>query len=112
MSVSEREAQPVQGLSPEPEEAYNATENPIPANKSSVGVNKKAPTATPKFEKYDTVHMTVKENGIRKKGTYTVYKIANSSAGYVEYQLQESDGSLFNSGQWVREGELKMDKRG
>ena len=105
------------------------TDKPIPETKSSVGVNKKAPAVgvcwykmseqtanraqqTAKFKKNDTVHMTVIENGIRKKGTYTVYEIGTNSAGFVQYQLEESKGKLFNGGKWVREGDLKMDKRG
>lgn len=103
------QVQPDQGLSSE------VTERPRPETKSSVGLDPEAAMQTGKFEKYDSVHMRIVQNGAQMKGVFTVHKSrVNPTGGWVEYQLKQSDGTLYKdgSGEWVRENKLKMDKRG
>jgi len=105
----EMEVQPDQDLSNEERE-----DRPRPETKSSVGLDPAAATQTGKFEKYDKVHMRIVQNGAQVKGLFTVHKSrVNPSGGWVEYQLKQSDGMLYENGtgEWVRENKLRMDKR-
>lgn len=53
-------------------------------------------------------------NGQRVKGVFTVDKAQYNSRGdYVEYQLLDTlTGSLHKNGAWIREKDLKMERRG
>ena len=56
--------------------------------------------------------MSVVQSGIRTKGTYTVAKgRLHSSKAYYEYQLLDDSGSPYKNGAWIREKDLKMEKR-
>jgi hypothetical protein len=56
-----------------------------------------------RFQKGDTVHMSIVENGARRKGIFTVRKARyNDKSGIWEYQL--SDGA------WARENTLKLER--
>jgi len=56
--------------------------------------------------------MTVKINGTRSKGLFTIYKSRANAGGWFEYQLKQSDGTLYNNGEWFREKDLRLNKRG
>lgn len=55
--------------------------------------------------------MSVIENGIRKKGTFTIRKAQyNTSGEFYEYQLTDS-GQVYSGGAWIRENNLKLNKK-
>lgn len=60
------------------------------------------------------VHMSQVLNGVRTKGVFSIYKAQyNARGGYVEYQLADVlTGKLHKSGAWVRERDLKLERRG
>lgn len=58
------------------------------------------------------VHMSIIEGGIRTKGVFTVAKgRLHPSGSYYEYQLVDARGSLYKNGAWIREKQLRMEKR-
>lgn len=68
---------------------------------------------TNRFNKRDIVHRSEIVNGVRTKGTYTVVKARRHSSGaYYEYQLVDSSNQPYKNGAWVREKDLRMEKRG
>ena len=52
--------------------------------------------------------------GVRVKGVFTVYRAQYNAAGaYVEYQLTDTlTGKLHKNGAWIRERDLKLERRG
>jgi hypothetical protein len=61
----------------------------------------------------DIIRMSLTDNGIRYMKTFTVRKSRlHSPGGYVEYQLVDSEGKLFNKGAWFRENVLSLEKNG
>ncbi|KAF2177834.1 hypothetical protein K469DRAFT_601474, partial [Zopfia rhizophila CBS 207.26] len=95
------------------EEVVVPSEDAIPEHKSGVEVDPDPIAQSGRFEKRDKVHMSIIQSGARTKGTFTVLKSRlHSSKAYYEYQLVDSDGRAYKNGAWIREKDLKMDKRG
>ncbi|KAF2469347.1 uncharacterized protein BDR25DRAFT_371893, partial [Lindgomyces ingoldianus] len=66
-----------------------------------------------KFKKRDTVHISIVQSGVRTKGTFKIAKgRLNKSKSYWEYQLEDSNGQPYKNGAWIREKDLKMERRG
>ncbi|KAF2278299.1 uncharacterized protein EI97DRAFT_250235 [Westerdykella ornata] len=86
--------------------------NVRPPHRSSVYIDPFAQRAQPRFQKGDSVHMSIIENGIRRKGTFKIHKGRyNGTGGFWEYQMLEDGSRLYNNGAWVREKDLKLEKR-
>lgn len=67
--------------------------------------------ASGRFQKGNTVHMSIIEHGARRKGTFKIRRGRLTASGYWEYQLSIIDGKgqLYQDGAWVRERELKAE---
>lgn len=62
-----------------------------------------------KYQKNDTVHMSVIANGTRSKGVFKIYNLVYNPAGWVEYQLLDVyTGQLHECGKGFRERDLKL----
>ncbi|KAL6707393.1 hypothetical protein ACN47E_004172 [Coniothyrium glycines] len=93
-------------------EMDSPVEHGMPDVKSGVRLDKNAELQRARFFKNDIVHMSLVTNGQRSRGQYTILdRRYNGRGGYVEYQLI---GTLTQQlfGSWVREKDLKIDKRG
>jgi hypothetical protein len=56
--------------------------------------------------------MTVIANGVMTKGTFIISSCrVNRSKQYWEYQLKDSQGCLYSDGAYVREKNLKLERR-
>lgn len=56
--------------------------------------------------------MSMIEGGIRMKGVFTVANARlHSSRTYYEYQLVDGNGRWYQDGAWVRERDLRTEKR-
>lgn len=92
--------------------ALAVPEEAIPDEKSDVELDPDAPDQNRRFSKGDTVHMTVIANGARTKGTFIISSCrVNRSRQYWEYQLKDSQGCLYSGGAYVREKNLKLERR-
>lgn len=72
----------------------------------------------PRFEKGDTVHFNDVQSSVRRKRTAQITNLRLTNNGYYEYQLllEKGKGGFHGSepnknGQWVREKDLKLEKR-
>ncbi|RYP66474.1 hypothetical protein DL770_008796 [Monosporascus sp. CRB-9-2] len=67
-------------------------------------------TTSGRFNKRDTVHMSLIEGGIRSKVSFTLAKSRLHSWGaYYEYSLVDSNGMLHKNGEWIREKDTRME---
>ncbi|KAF2129889.1 hypothetical protein P153DRAFT_385121 [Dothidotthia symphoricarpi CBS 119687] len=112
MSALELEVQPVQVA--EILDMEEPFEDAVPDVKSGVRVDPNAAMQSARFRKTDVVHMSQISNGVRTKGVFTVYKAQyNVRGGYVEYQLIDYlTGGMHKNGAWIREKDLKLERRG
>ena len=56
--------------------------------------------------------MSIIEGGVRMKGTFSVAKSRyNGAKAFHEYQLLDPNGQLYQRGAWVRERDLRLEKR-
>lgn len=56
--------------------------------------------------------MALMERGTRTKGIFTVSTgRLHSSRAYWEYQLVDAEGRPFRNGAWIREKDLKTERR-
>ncbi|KAF2799522.1 hypothetical protein K505DRAFT_321123 [Melanomma pulvis-pyrius CBS 109.77] len=117
MAATEFDTQPVQDLNAQTEDmdmenAMPADDTLIPEHKSGVYVDPDAPDQSGRFGKKDLVHMSLVESGVRKKGTFTVGKgRLHASKAFFEYQLVDGDGRLYKNGAWIREKDLRLEKK-
>ncbi|OCL02526.1 hypothetical protein AOQ84DRAFT_382594 [Glonium stellatum] len=99
----------------QPDETLSALEVPeegIPDEKSDIEIDPDAPDSTRRFSKGDTVHMTIIANGARTKGIFTISGCrVNNSKRYWEYKLKDSKGYPYSGGVYVREKDLKLERR-
>ncbi|KAF2466509.1 uncharacterized protein BDR25DRAFT_75836 [Lindgomyces ingoldianus] len=118
MATNELEGQPVvdsatEELLDNPSDDTFPADDAIPEHKSGVRIDPNALDQSGRFEKRDTVHMSMIQSGVRTKGTFKVAKgRLNKSKSYWEYQLEDGDGRPYKNGAWIREKDLKMEKRG
>ncbi|KAJ4300762.1 hypothetical protein N0V90_002850 [Kalmusia sp. IMI 367209] len=117
MVTEKDDVQPAQDQCREVDQSWSEEELPeqqeqLPTEKSGVYVNKRAPNAAGRFNKRDAVHMSLIENGARTKGSFTISKGRLHPSGYWEYQLADSNGTLYKNGAWIREKELRIERRG
>jgi hypothetical protein len=97
---------------PQIEEEANASDGAVPLEKSSVDLYPDPLNVPPKFEKGDSIHMTIKENGAARRAVLAVRRARFSqSGGYWEYQLGVGK-ELYGKGVWVRERDLKLERKG
>ncbi|KAH7401362.1 hypothetical protein BKA66DRAFT_450291 [Pyrenochaeta sp. MPI-SDFR-AT-0127] len=105
-------------------------EDAIPAVKSTVTIDPNAPLVSysaalthpgsdgaqqnARFSRGNLVHMSQILNGQRIKGVFTIDALQYNSRGdYVEYQLRDAlTEQLHRNGAWIREKDLKLDRRG
>ncbi|OAL46256.1 hypothetical protein IQ07DRAFT_647864 [Pyrenochaeta sp. DS3sAY3a] len=111
MSTNQLETQPVQEVFAD--SLNEQQEDAIPDVKSGVRVDPNAALQSARFFKGDLVHMSQIVNGQRVKGVYTVsVSQYNSRGGYIEYQLLDAlTEKLYKNGAWVREKDLKIERR-
>ncbi|KAH7095571.1 hypothetical protein FB567DRAFT_32762 [Paraphoma chrysanthemicola] len=114
MASNELEDQPV--VAGENEYAEDSSDDAIPATKSGVRLDPKAKlhTPTPKFNKNDIVHAALLIGNDRIKGTFQVYQSQyNRERAVFEYQLVDPyRGTIVKNGAWIRERDLRIEKRG
>ncbi|KAJ4348442.1 uncharacterized protein N0V89_009816 [Didymosphaeria variabile] len=93
------------------EEELPKQQTTVPMEKSGVYVDPMATHASGRFQKGNTVHMSIIEHGARRKGTFKIKRGRLTASGYWEYQLSIIDGNgrLYQDGAWVRERELKAE---
>ncbi|OCK80679.1 hypothetical protein K432DRAFT_404511 [Lepidopterella palustris CBS 459.81] len=109
MTTFEQELRPEEALDTVTD-TLTVPERTIPDEKSDVELDPNAPEQGRKFGKGDTVHMTLIAGGVRTKGVFTIHS-SQSQRSYWEYQLKDGKGYLYNNGAWVREKNLKLEKR-
>ncbi|KAF2023892.1 hypothetical protein EK21DRAFT_118344 [Setomelanomma holmii] len=114
MASSELEDQPAVAV--DKQFVGDVSDDETPATKSGVRLDPKAKThtPTPKFSKNDIVHAALKIGNDRVKGSFQIYQSQyNSERAYTEYQLLDPyKGTLVNNGAWIRERDLRMERRG
>lgn len=112
MTTNDLETSPA----PEANNEYMDTspEDAIPAVKSTVTIDPNAPLQNARFSRGNLVHMSQILNGQRIKGVFTIDALQYNSRGdYVEYQLRDAlTEQLHRNGAWIREKDLKLDRRG
>ncbi|KAF2001670.1 hypothetical protein P154DRAFT_575017 [Amniculicola lignicola CBS 123094] len=125
MAETQRDGQPVQdGIDDEAEALALAVDMAVEPSaddqerererkhKSGVYVDPNARAQSGRYGKKDTVHMSVIQSGVRTKGTFTVLRgRLHASKAFYEYQLLEG-GQPYRGGAWIREKDLRLEKRG
>lgn len=96
------------------EHMNTSPEDVITSVKSTVIVDPNAPLQNARFSIDDLVHMSQIMNGQRVKGVFKIQALQYNSRGdYVEYQLRDPlTDTLHRNGAWIRERDLKIERRG
>ncbi|KAF2789868.1 hypothetical protein K505DRAFT_365228 [Melanomma pulvis-pyrius CBS 109.77] len=112
MATTEFEDQPVQDLDTQTQTEDMDMSDTEEGRKSSVRTRHDAPDQTSNIGKQDTVRMSIIANGTRKKGTFVVGESrCHASGAYWEYRLVDADGTLYKNGAWIREKDLRLEKK-
>jgi len=107
MATPDREPQQFEEDAQMSERTMAPLDEAIPQHKSAVRVNPDPLNVPPKYEKGDTVNKNIRDpDGTLRRAILTVRSARwDPDGGYWEYQLLETPGA------WIREKELKLNKK-